>query len=54
MGVMAVTRLTLVLVGRRFTFQKQVRWSKEGNVVFNDAPNAFYLRLNGVEYMAKE
>ena len=32
-----------------------VRWRgrKEGNVLFNDALNTFYLRLYGVEHMVK-
>ena len=27
---------------------------KEGNVLFNDALNTFYLRLYGVRYMVKD
>ena len=27
---------------------------KEGNVLFNDALNTFYLRLYGVKYMVKD
>ena len=27
---------------------------KEGNVLFNDAPNTFYLRLYGVGHMVKD
>ena len=27
---------------------------KEGNVLFNDAPNTFYLRLYGVRHMVKD
>ena len=30
------------------------RQRKEGNVLFNDALNTFYLRLYGVRYMVKE
>ena len=28
-------------------------WVKEGNVLFNDALNTFYLRLYGVRHMGK-
>ena len=27
---------------------------KEGNILFNDAPNTFYLRLYGVRHMVKD
>ena len=27
---------------------------KEGNVLFNDALNTFYLRLNGIKHMVKD
>ena len=30
------------------------RGRKEGNVLFNDALNTFYLRLYGVRYMVKD
>ena len=30
------------------------RGSKEGNVLFNDALNTFYLRLHGVRHMVKD
>ena len=29
-------------------------WKKEGNVLFNDALNTFYLRLYGVRHMVKD
>ena len=32
---------------------RRVRQRKEGNVVFNDALNTFYLRLYGVRHMVK-
>ena len=31
-----------------------VSFLKEGNILFNDALNTFYLRLYGVEYMVKD
>ena len=33
-------------------FEKKCR--KEGNVLFNDALNTFYLRLHGVRHMVKD
>ena len=32
---------------------QNVQWLKEGNVLFNDALNTFYLRLYGVRHMVK-
>ena len=37
--------------GGRLTFQVD---KKEGNVLFNDALNTFYLRLYGVRHMVKD
>ena len=31
-------------------FWCKVEWKKEENVLFNDVPNTFYLRLYGVEH----
>ena len=31
-----------------------LKWRKEGNVLFNDALNTFYLRLYGVRHMVKD
>ena len=31
-----------------------LRWRKEGNVLFNNALNTFYLRLYGVRHMVKD
>ena len=33
---------------------KIMKWWKEGNVLFNDALNTFYLRLYGVKHMVKD
>ena len=38
------------LAGMRNNFD----WRKEGNVLFNDALNTFYLRLYGVGHMVKD
>ena len=35
-------------------FQLYKIWDKEGNVLFNDALNTFYLRLYGVRHMVKD
>ena len=39
-----------------FSFQPVLHdwYNKEGNVLFNDALNTFYLRLYGVAHMAKD
>ena len=34
--------------------QQVAEGRKEGNVLFNDALNTFYLRLNGVRHMVKD
>ena len=39
-------------LGRKETFY--LTWRKEGNVLFNDALNTFYLRLYGVRHMVKD
>ena len=38
----------------RPTMEGSVQWRKEGNVLFNDALNTFYLRLYGVRHMVKD
>ena len=38
---------------RRVLRLVQSEQTKEGNVLFNDALNTFYLRLYGVEHMVK-
>ena len=42
------------LVGSRFTPQYLPLYRKEGNVLFNDALNTFYLRLYDVRHMVKD
>ena len=37
-----------------FPPQVLIRWRKEGNVLFNDALNTFYLRLIGVRHMVED
>ena len=34
--------------------KKEKRGRKEGNILFNDALNTFYLRLYGVRHMVKD
>ena len=38
---------------RNHIYTRRCIW-KEGNVLFNDALNTFYLRLYGVKYMVKD
>ena len=38
----------------RLVFIRAIRFIKEGNVLFNDALNTFYLRLYGVRQMVKD
>ena len=44
--------LTHMMVVLRLLFLKE--GSKEGNVLFNDALNTFYLRLYGVRHMVND
>ena len=37
----------------KFSWMTIVAFRKEGNVIFNDALNTFYLRLYGVRHMVK-
>ena len=37
----------------RESFYKKMQRRKEGNVIFNDALNTFYLRVYGVRHMVK-
>ena len=39
---------------KTFIFINQMNRRKEGNVLFNDALNTFYLRSYGVRYMVKD
>ena len=41
-------------VGKKPTENKQLHNRKEGNVLFNDALNTFYLWLYGIEHMVKD
>ena len=41
-------------VGPPWTYLGLKGFSKEGNVLINDALNTFYLRLNGVGHMVKD
>ena len=55
----AVTKLSVArLVGSRFVywhrFHPRANRRKEGNVLFNDALNTFYLGLYGVGHMVKD
>ena len=42
----------MFLCGPGYTLQMEGR--KEGNILFNDALNTFYLRLYGVRHMVKD
>ena len=42
------------LPGIKVIFAIQLHGRKEGNVLFNDALNTFYLRLYGVRHMVKD
>ena len=46
--------MMLVEVVMFFNSELTVCERKEGNVLFNDALNAFYLRLYGVGHMVKD
>ena len=37
-----------------YRFQNNITIRKEGSVLFNDALNAFYLRLYGIRHMVKD
>ena len=37
-----------------YAYMQIVHRRKEGNVLFNNALNTFYLRLNGVDYIVKD
>ena len=45
---------TTRLVGTKFESRYRFLFRKEGNVLFNDAINTFYLRLYGVRHMVKD
>ena len=46
--------IVLMLLKKKLNSQQVVYTSKEGNSLFNDALNIFYLRLYGVGHMVKD
>ena len=44
----------MVLCHQKYGYGPHRKGRKEGNVLFNDALNTFYLRLYGIRHMVKD